>query len=152
MADKILKGKSLFEEEMYPQVEAVEKVYGGILESASPKDGEQFVTRDRLKHTYYPIPMEDVAFVKNNWPNSAPGPDGLDTADIKKVPNEVLAILFSVMLLQKFVPPSWREARTTLLHKEGPRDDPKNWRPITIGSATQRLFHRIIANRLKAAH
>ena len=30
LADTILRGKSLFDEERNPQVEAVEKIYGGI--------------------------------------------------------------------------------------------------------------------------
>lgn len=35
--------------------------------------------------------------------------------------------------------------RTFLIHKNGPKSDPSNWRPITIGSTLQRLLHRILA-------
>lgn len=45
---------------------------------------------------------------------------------------------------------AWRASRTILIPKEGSRADPSNWRPITIGSATQRLLHRILAKRLQA--
>ena len=58
--------------------EAVEKIYGGILESVSSQDGEQFTLKKRKKDTYYFITTEEVAFAKNNWPNSALGPDGVD--------------------------------------------------------------------------
>ena len=149
LADRILRGKSLQEEELYPKLADVEGLFKSLLESSSPQDEEPVDVVARKRDTFRPITTEDVKFAKKNWPHSAPGPDGIDTSDVKRVHDDVLATLFTILLDFKFVPAGWREARTTLIYKEGPRDDPKNWRPITIGAATQRLFHRILANRLK---
>lgn len=60
----------------------------------------------------------------------------------------LLTAIFNMVLLRRFTPTSWQESRTILLPKEGDLKDPTNWRPITIGSALQRLLHRILAKRL----
>jgi hypothetical protein len=56
-----------------------------------------------------------------------------------------LAVLFSIVALRKIIAETWREVRTVIIHKGGPRSDPRNWKPITIGSAVQELFHKILA-------
>ena len=56
----------------------MEKIYGGILESVSSQDGEQFTLKKGKKDNILLYYTEEVAFAKNNWPNSALGPDGVD--------------------------------------------------------------------------
>lgn len=36
-----------------------------------------------------------------------------------------------------------------MIYKKGNRADPSNWRPITISSVLLRMFHRVLANRLR---
>lgn len=43
-----------------------------------------------------------------------------------------------------------QQSRIILVYKKGNRRDPNNWRPISIPSAVQRLFHRVHAARLNA--
>lgn len=66
LADTTLRGRSLFEEETYPQVEVVGQLYSGILESVSPQDGEQFTLKKTRADTYFPMNTEEVAFAKKN--------------------------------------------------------------------------------------
>lgn len=40
---------------------------------------------------------------------------------------------------------------TVLIPKGGDLQDPTNWRPITVGSAWQRLLHRIVSSRIVKA-
>lgn len=70
---------------------------------------------------------------------------------VKRAPSIDLEVLFNCMFLRNATPVAWRGATTVLIHKGGGRKDPMNWRPVSIGSALQRLLHRILANRLKNA-
>jgi KaiC/GvpD/RAD55 family RecA-like ATPase len=40
---------------------------------------------------------------------------------------------------------SWKGARTILIYKKGDRDDPKNWRPITITNCVYRIYASLMA-------
>lgn len=46
-------------------------------------------------------------------------------------------------------PPQWTQASTVLIPKDGDLNDLNNWRPLTISSGWTRIFHRILASRLK---
>lgn len=67
---------------------------------------------------------------------------------MKKCPTNLLATFVNVVFLYKRPPFTWKHCKTILLLKEGHLFDPANWRPITISSALQRLFHRILASKL----
>ena len=68
---------------------------------------------------------------------------------VSRLSNNVLATLFNILLVSRYQPLEWREMRTVLIPKPGKnRKGPTNWRPITIGSSIQRLFHRLLAHRL----
>ena len=70
---------------------------------------------------------------------------------VSKCSNNILAALFNLILVSRYQPVEWRAMRTVLIPKPGKnRKDASNWRPITIGSSIQRLFHRILANRLSS--
>lgn len=88
---------------------------------------------------------------KEKWKISSAGPDGIPVQLVKNVDNNMLAALFSTTNHLKFPPTSFNEARTILIHEKGERKDLGNNRPITIGSAIKRLYHRILAHRLNNA-
>lgn len=46
-------------------------------------------------------------------------------------------------------PRQWTTASTVLVPKDGDLNDLNNWRPLTITSGWLRLYHRILASRLK---
>ncbi|GJQ66893.1 hypothetical protein Trydic_g13549, partial [Trypoxylus dichotomus] len=70
--------------------------------------------------------------------NSAPGPDGITIALIKRCPTNPLEVLFNIILYRRMTPTAWKTSRTVLI-------------PITIGPALQRLLHRVLAKRLGKA-
>jgi hypothetical protein len=69
---------------------------------------------------------------------------------VKLVSEEKLSILKNVLLPRNLQTTSWTRTNTTLIPKGGDLKTTENWRPMTIGSAVQRLFHRILVKRLKA--
>ena len=82
--------------------------------------------------------------------NSAPGPDGVSYADLRRADPgcHVLAALFNACLRVGVVPRCWKSSNTVLLHKKGERSDIGNWRPIAMGDTTAKLFAAVVADRL----
>lgn len=46
------------------------------------------------------------------------------------------------------VPDSWRGTEVVTIHKKGDREDPANYRPISLIDAAQKIIGRIIINRV----
>lgn len=91
------------------------------------------------KTIYHPVSEAETGEATRNWKNSAAGPDAITVNQIKECPSTLLTTLFNVILYRYFTLSVWRANRMILLPKEGDRSLPSNWRPITIGSAEQRL-------------
>ncbi len=131
-----------------PTVGDVEELYGGIFESVSIRDEEPVQSAKSSQPVFVPVTPEEVGAAKKGWRVSAPGPDGIGVAAVRARSDVELAVLFTVILWKGLQPTSWRASRTVLIHKEGDKGDASNWRPITIGSAGQRLWHRLLSRRL----
>lgn len=152
LASAIMEGKSLQTADKYPSMERVENFYRGILEAPMVEDHEPIEeTKTSVVDTERPFTATEIDQAKTGWAMASAGPDLIPVPVVKNVPSEILAILFNVIYHRKFIPKAWRQSRTTLIPKEGDKEDPANWRPITVSSAFLRLFHRVLAKRLKDA-
>ena len=151
LAEVVLSGRDMYEPPELPSLRDVEDLYGNILESVSPEDNEVISDPKPQCNTFRPITEEDVRKAMSNWQTSAPGLDRLSIPDVKKVPPIVWSVVLSVIFGRNIHPTSWKELRTTLVPKDGDRKQATNWRPITIGSAAQRLLHRALHARLRDA-
>jgi hypothetical protein len=153
LAEVILGGKPLAEtvKARMPSLRNVEDLYGGILESPSPADDAPFEAKIvERSESLQPITEDEVCDAKTDWSHSAAGPDRVSVAAVKASDESTLAIFFNVLLLRGVQPTVWRDTRTILIPKGGDPTNAENWRPITIGSAIQRLFHRVLLKRLKS--
>lgn len=150
LAERILSGKPLLEPELTPKIPEVDQHFRSIFEDESPSDDGPYTPVDS-PNVYYPIAREDVELALLGWRNSSPGPDRVTIPQVRRCPIHKLVTLFNAILLRKSYPTNWKYSRTILIPKEGDRSNPANWRPITIGSAPQRLLHRILARRLAGA-
>lgn len=72
--------------------------------------------------------------------------DGLQVERVMSADDKTLATLLSCLLLGNYQLPRAKQARTSLIYKNGNRQDPANWRPITVTSTILRFFHRIFTN------
>lgn len=154
LAEKILSGRPLEENQVLPDINKVEELYRGILESPNNTKSLDTVTvtaQTTNGSTVHPITPEEIEKAKEGWSNSAPGSDNITVAAVKSADNHQLAIVYNAILLTSVTPSTWKTLRTTLIPKEGDLSDPTNWRPITIGCTGQRLYHRILTKRLKHA-
>ena len=60
----------------------------------------------------------------------------------------LLEQLFSVVWCEEAVPRQWREGLIVNLFKKGDKEDPGNYRGITLLSVVGKLFCKVLNNRL----
>ncbi|GJQ82287.1 hypothetical protein Trydic_g18627 [Trypoxylus dichotomus] len=135
-------------EEVYPQIHDVEGLYAGINERPASVDPKPVTSSRESQSVYKPVTKEEIAASIGTWANSAPGPDGITIAQVKRCPTSLLEVIFNIVHYRRMALTAWKASRTVLPPKEGDRWDPANWRPLTIGPALQRLLHRIPAKRM----
>jgi hypothetical protein len=83
--------------------------------------------------------------------STAAGPDGITRGDVcHPSTQEVLRLLFNLLMVVGRQPTAWRMNRTALLPKEG-KDltSVTNFRPITIGSLLSRIYWGIIDSKVR---
>lgn len=150
MVDKILNGRNILSPDITPDIEDVTSLYRSIYESPSTDDMETYIQKTAL-NTHYLITPQEIEMAQLGWTHSAPGLDGITTQKVKSIDISHLSIFYSCIFGRNIHPPSWKLTRTVLVPKDNSNPkNPNNWRPITIGSAIQRLMHRIITNVLKS--
>ena len=91
--------------------------------------------------------------LKHSAPGKAPGLDGLPVDVWRKCSNAVvpvLARLYTAMGRQQQLPLGFLDGLVTTLHKKGPREQPSNYRPITLLNSDYRVLAKIMATRLRA--
>ena len=77
----------------------------------------------------------------------AAGPDGIPTRVLKETANETAAylqIIFQQSLDTGSVPTDWKHANITAIYKKGKRDEPSNYRPVSLTSVTCKVLEHII--------
>ena len=78
---------------------------------------------------------------------SAPGPDGITNKILKELKEELahpLAILFRKSMDEGKIPDDWRCSHVTPIYKNGPREEPGNYRPISLTSNVCKGMERMI--------
>ncbi|GJQ65711.1 hypothetical protein Trydic_g19794 [Trypoxylus dichotomus] len=151
LASLIIKGEPVMQEEVLPDLPGVEIYYAGLFEETPPCTRLCVHDTKDAGEVFFPIKEEEVLDAMKGWSNSAPGPDGITTAQVKRYPASLLEALYNILVYRRFTPTEFRASRTVLLLKIGDLMELANWRPIAISSAVQRLFHRIFAKRLAMA-
>ena len=82
---------------------------------------------------------------------SAGGPDGLPPMFLKKTSkfiSQPLGLLFESSFLNAYVPPIWKDAYVTPIHKGGNVNDVKNYRPISLTCATAKVMESIVHEQM----
>ena len=115
--------------------------------SVSPNLAESTVIHDNL---WNPILGGEI---KQAYPPNATavGRDGLTVKQLKSIPRELLARVFSLFMWCGRLPEHLYFSRTVLIPKKKGAATPGDFRPITISSVLIRTYHKILANRLKAS-
>ena len=83
--------------------------------------------------------------------NKAPGPDKIENEKIKmfeEALNSPIKKIFNKILETEEVPKQWKNTEIIIIYKKGNRQDPQNYRPISLSPSLSKLFTKIIKNRI----
>ena len=81
--------------------------------------------------------------------HKACGPDGIRPIILKRLRASIsptLQCIFSKSLAEGQVPDDWKHANVTPLHKKGNRNDPANYRPISLTFVCCKLMEHIVVS------
>ena len=99
--------------------------------------------------------LNDLAIDKNRVlkclkkvnPNKAPGPDNIYARVLVECSEsiaEVLTDIFQLSLTTGIVPSDWKRANVVPIFKQGNRQDPGNYRPVSLTSVVGKILESII--------
>jgi len=105
---------------------------------------------DMLEHVV--VKKGDVLeILKNMRTDKSPGPDGIYPRLLREARHEIaapLAMIFASSLSTGVIPDDWRVANVVPLFKKGNRDNPGNYRPVSLTSVVGKLLERILRDRI----
>ena len=109
-------------------------------------------TRDKLEKD---ITAEEIEKVMINLPvGKQPGPDRIPNAVYKYLPQVFAPLLAEVIddaAKHGELPKSFLQGDIGLIYKKEDRDDPRNYRPITMLQNAYKIFTRVLAHRMREA-
>ena len=59
-----------------------------------------------------------------------------------------LSVIFNLTIQENVIPAEWKKAKVTPLHKSGTKDDPRNYRPISVLPVVYKVLERLIHKQL----
>ena len=96
--------------------------------------------------------VEDIKLkIKNLSKFKAPGPDGFHPRVIKELENELALHFYNIFRLsvdQRKAASDWKLANVPPLFKGGSRENPGNYRPISLTSVVCKILESIIADQI----
>ena len=79
------------------------------------------------------------------------GPDGIHPSVLKEmagVLTKPLSIIYQQSWLTGEVPTNWKLANVTPIYKKGRKDDPGNYRPVSLTSVPGKLMEQLILSTI----
>ena len=111
------------------------------------------VTDERLNALFSNEEVRVMLGTLKHKQNKKGGADFIINELLINCPDHMIPIFtdfFNLILVSGFVPEAWTTGIVVPLHKEGPKENPDNYRGITLLSCLGKLFTRLLNRRLKA--
>ncbi len=101
---------------------------------------------------YFLIDEDSVrSKIDNLKEGKAPGPDGISTTfliNTKDALVKPLTLIFNQSTREGGIPRDWRTANVTPIFKKGKRDDPANYRPVSLTCVICKILESIVRDRI----
>ena len=98
-----------------------------------------------------PVPFTKFEDNKKIKDNKSSGVDGIPPKLLKEIVEQFstpLANVFNLSLEEGIVPAEWKEANITPLFKNGSRNKPENYRPVSLTSVVCKLLEKLIRDHM----
>ena len=144
--------EKVFRPVVYENFSAEEKAQRASIEAAVSELCSQPLAplSDDLRDADFSI--ADISHeLKRMDPTKALGPDGFHTAFLKFLPESDLAIVslvFNFFWSNGIVPSIWKQADVVVIYKDGPKDLPDSFRPISLTCILCKLYERVVLARV----
>ena len=89
--------------------------------------------------------------VRDRLKEQKPGPDGIHSRVVVETHEQLvrpLTIIFNKSLSEGVVPDSWKEAEVVPIFKKGKRDDPGNYRPVSLTSVCGNIMEKMVRKEI----
>ena len=89
--------------------------------------------------------------LKEQKPGKSAGPDGIHSRVVVETQEQLvrpLTMIFNKSLKEGVVPNSWKEAEVVPIFKKGKRDDPGNYRPVSLTSICGKIMEKIVRKEI----
>ena len=89
--------------------------------------------------------------LKEQKPGKSAGPDGIHSRVVVETQEQLVGpftIIFNKSLSEGVVPDSWKEAEVVPIFKKGKRDDPGNYRPVSLTSVCGKIMEKIVRKEI----
>ncbi|KFP59140.1 hypothetical protein N322_11276, partial [Cariama cristata] len=83
--------------------------------------------------------------------NKSMGPDGIHSRTLKELAGVLakpLCLIYQQSLLTGEVPDDWRLANVMPIYKKGRKEDPGNYRPVSLTSVPGKVMEQIILSEI----
>lgn len=90
--------------------------------------------------------------LKNLKTNKAMGPDGIPAIILKELCEELclpLSIIFNKSISTGEVPKEWKVAEVTAIFKKGNKQEPGNYRPVSLTSISCKILESIVTDSIR---
>lgn len=110
------------------------------------------INSERDKELEGEISLNEITWaIKKCKKGKAPGIDGISNEFLKNLPGNwlmYLYIIFNKIIRDGVIPDSWTDIVAKMIHKKGDKNDPENYRQISLVNSIVKVFTMIINKRV----
>ncbi|KFV66168.1 RNA-directed DNA polymerase from mobile element jockey, partial [Dryobates pubescens] len=81
-------------------------------------------------------------------PHKSMGLDGIHPRVLRELADELAKLIFQQSWLSGEVPDDWKLANVMPIHKKGQKDDPGNYRPVSLTTVPEKILEQVILSAI----
>jgi len=145
-----LKVDGVVYEDALPQAEVMNKCFQSVFTRESEFEEVDGGSKDTVLEEIQVDIQEVKKIMESQDVSKAPGPDGVSNWIMKECSNQLAGKIHSIIvssLNESKVPLDWKKANIVPIHKGGDKEEPLNYRPVSLTSVVAKICERIVKDR-----